>query len=37
VPVRTEVETFPLARANEALARVREGRITGAAVLVVPG
>jgi propanol-preferring alcohol dehydrogenase len=37
VPVRTEVETFPLARANEALARVRDGRITGAAVLVVPG
>jgi propanol-preferring alcohol dehydrogenase len=37
VPVRTAVETFPLARANEALARVREGRITGAAVLVVPG
>jgi propanol-preferring alcohol dehydrogenase len=37
VPVRTEVETFPLERANEALARVREGRITGAAVLVVHG
>ncbi|MCX7892805.1 MAG: zinc-dependent alcohol dehydrogenase family protein [Burkholderiales bacterium] len=34
VPVRTEVETFPLAQANEALARLREGRITGAAVLV---
>jgi len=34
VPVRTEVETFPLARANEALARVREGRINGAAVLL---
>jgi propanol-preferring alcohol dehydrogenase len=34
VPVRTAVETFPLARANEALARVREGRINGAAVLV---
>jgi propanol-preferring alcohol dehydrogenase len=34
VPVRTAVETFPLARANEALARLREGRINGAAVLV---
>ncbi|MBS1215963.1 MAG: alcohol dehydrogenase, partial [Proteobacteria bacterium] len=34
VPVRTEVETFPLEQANEALARVREGRINGAAVLV---
>jgi propanol-preferring alcohol dehydrogenase len=35
VPVRTEVETFPLAQANEALARVRDGRIDGAAVLVM--
>jgi propanol-preferring alcohol dehydrogenase len=35
IPVRTEVETFPLAQANEALARLRDGRITGAAVLVV--
>ena len=26
VPVRTEVETFPLAAANEALARLRVGR-----------
>ncbi len=34
VPVRTEVETFALDRANEALTRLREGRITGAAVLV---
>jgi alcohol dehydrogenase, propanol-preferring len=34
VPVRTEVETFPLEQANEALARLREGRITGAAVVV---
>jgi propanol-preferring alcohol dehydrogenase len=37
VPVRTAVETFPLEQANEALARVREGRVTGAAVLVVTG
>lgn len=36
VPVRTEVETFPLEEANEALARLRSGRIQGAAVLV-PG
>ncbi len=34
VPVRTEVETFPLARANDALARLRGGRVRGAAVLV---
>jgi alcohol dehydrogenase, propanol-preferring len=34
VPVCTAVEIFPLVRANEALARVREGRINGAAVLV---
>jgi propanol-preferring alcohol dehydrogenase len=35
VPVRTEIETFPLADANEALHRLRAGRIRGAAVLVV--
>ena len=34
VPVRTTVETFPLEQANEALARLRAGRINGAAVLV---
>jgi len=34
VPVRTEVETFALDQANEALTRLRDGRITGAAVLV---
>jgi alcohol dehydrogenase, propanol-preferring len=34
VPVRTAVEEFPLERANEALARLREGRINGAAVLI---
>jgi propanol-preferring alcohol dehydrogenase len=33
VPVRTEVETFPLERANEALDRLRRGEIRGAAVL----
>jgi propanol-preferring alcohol dehydrogenase len=35
VPVRTEVEAFPLAAANEALDRLRGGRVRGAAVLVV--
>jgi len=34
VPVKTAVEIFDLAQANEALQRLREGRITGAAVLV---
>jgi propanol-preferring alcohol dehydrogenase len=36
VPVRTEVETHPLERANEALERLRAGAFRGAAV-VVPG
>lgn len=35
VPVRTEVQTFPLEEANEALDRLRSGRIHGAAVLVM--
>jgi propanol-preferring alcohol dehydrogenase len=35
VPVRTEVETFPLEEANEALRRLRSGTIHGAAVLVM--
>jgi propanol-preferring alcohol dehydrogenase len=34
VPVRTEVETYPLEQANEALARLRAGDVRGAAVLV---
>jgi alcohol dehydrogenase, propanol-preferring len=34
VPVRVEVETFPLAAANEALDCLRTGRVRGAAVLV---
>ena len=34
VPVRTEVEVFPMAEANEALSRLRDGKLTGAAVLV---
>ena len=36
VPVRTVVEPFPLEQANEALERLRSGRIRGAAVLVTP-
>ncbi len=35
VPVRTAVETYPLARANEALARLRDGHVRGAAVLTM--
>ena len=35
VPVRTEVEAFPLESANEALDRLRAGRIRGAAVLTI--
>lgn len=34
VPVRTEIETFPLEQANEVLNRLRSGRLTGAAVLL---
>jgi propanol-preferring alcohol dehydrogenase len=33
--VRTEVTTFPLTAANEALAALRQGRFNGAAVLVI--
>jgi propanol-preferring alcohol dehydrogenase len=35
VPVRTEVETFPLDQANEALDRLRGGNLRGAAVLLL--
>jgi len=35
VPVRTEVQAFPLGAANEALAKLRSGQIRGAAVLEV--
>ena len=37
VPVRTEVEVFPLEQANEALDRLRRGDIRGSAVLDVAG
>jgi len=35
VPVRTEVETFPLEEANDALGRLRDGKLRGAAVLLL--
>ena len=35
VPVRSEVETFPLEQATEALERLRGGRLRGAAVLLI--
>jgi propanol-preferring alcohol dehydrogenase len=35
VPVRAEVEAFPLEQANDALERLRHGQIRGAAVLRV--
>jgi propanol-preferring alcohol dehydrogenase len=34
MPLRVEVQTFALTEANEALARLRRGELTGAAVLV---
>jgi propanol-preferring alcohol dehydrogenase len=35
ISLRTEVETFPLAEANEALRALKHSRVRGAAVLVV--
>jgi alcohol dehydrogenase, propanol-preferring len=35
IPVRTEIELFPLEQANEALDRLRAGRVRGSAVLSV--
>jgi propanol-preferring alcohol dehydrogenase len=37
IPVRTTVETFPLEMANEALERLRSGRLDGSAVLQIKG
>ena len=34
IPVHTTTQAYPLAQANEALADLRDGRLTGAAVLV---
>jgi len=35
IPVRTKIQTFPLEQANDAMDRLRSGRITGAAVLTL--
>jgi propanol-preferring alcohol dehydrogenase len=35
IPIKTEVETFPLVQANEALRLLKESKIQGAGVLVV--
>ena len=35
IPVRTEIKTYPLVQANEALDDLRKGRFRGAAVLVM--
>lgn len=35
IPIRTTVQTFPLAEANQALKALKEGRISGAAVLEI--
>ncbi len=35
IPIRTEVQPYPLEQANEALAQLREGNVRGAAVLVI--
>ena len=37
VPVQTEIETFRLEEANEALVQLRSGQIQGAAVLINAG
>ena len=37
IPVRTEIEPYPLERANDALERLRAGKARGAAVLAVAG
>ena len=34
VPIRTETQTFALDEANEALAALRSGKLSGAAVLI---
>jgi alcohol dehydrogenase, propanol-preferring len=33
-PLRTEIQRYPLSRANDALDDLRHGRFTGAAVLI---
>lgn len=36
IPIHTETQQFPLREANEALRRLKEGKINGAGVLVIP-
>ncbi len=36
IPIRTEVEVFPLSLANQALKALKDSKITGAAVLEIP-
>ncbi|MFP6815405.1 MAG: hypothetical protein VB949_07035 [Pseudomonadales bacterium] len=36
VPVRTQVQVFPLARTGDALEALRAGQISGAAVISIP-
>jgi propanol-preferring alcohol dehydrogenase len=36
VPIRPHVTTFDLGEANTAIARLRAGKLTGAAVLIPP-
>jgi len=35
VPIKTHIEEYPLTQANKALSDLREGKITGAAVLII--
>jgi propanol-preferring alcohol dehydrogenase len=35
IPITTHVESFPLAQANEAIQRLRQGKVRGAAVLMM--
>lgn len=35
IPVTTEIKTYPLSKANDALNDIRNGKIHGAAVLVM--
>jgi propanol-preferring alcohol dehydrogenase len=35
IPIHTDVEAMPLARANEALLRVKRSRVNGAIVLTI--
>jgi propanol-preferring alcohol dehydrogenase len=35
IPLHTEVETYPLEQANEVLLRLKQGKVQGAAVLIV--